>query len=65
MTSADEALQLLEDCERREARLSSWEHDFVASLRHQLDCGKHLSPSQVDKLEEVWERVSEFPARSV
>lgn len=53
-----EALQLLEDCEHRESRLSPWEATFVDSLRHQVECGKALTPTQLVKLNEVWDRVT-------
>lgn len=54
----DESLQLVEDCEKREARLSAWEHDFIVSIRNQLEVGRDLSKKQTDMLETLWERVT-------
>lgn len=55
----EEHLQLVVDCEARERRLSAWEHDFIVSIREQLDAGKTLTTPQAEKLEEVWDRVTE------
>ncbi len=38
--------------------LSSWEVDFIASLREQWESRHSLSPKQLDKLDEVFERAS-------
>lgn len=54
-----ETLQLLEDCEHREERLNSWEHDFLVSVRAQLDGGRALSKRQLERLDEVWMRATE------
>lgn len=63
MNNDTDTLQLLADCEHREERLKPFEHDFVVSLRDQVDAGRTLSLKQIGKLNEVWDRVSEFPAR--
>ena len=54
----DDVLQLIEDCENREDRLSAWEHDFILSVRAQLEAGRTLSPKQQGVLDGIWERVT-------
>ena len=54
-----ETLQLLEDCERREERLNAWEHDFLVSVRAQLEAGRSLSKKQLERLDEIWDRATE------
>ena len=36
-TWADEYVTMLDDCEKREERLTDWERGFVDSLRSQID----------------------------
>lgn len=55
---AEEYLQLIEDCEARESRLSEWEREFVSSLRSQIERGKVPSTKQITSLNETWERVT-------
>ena len=57
-TERDEQLQLVEDCEKREEKLTAWEHDFIVSIRDQLEAGRRLSEKQADRLVEIWERVT-------
>lgn len=54
----DEYVTLVEDCEKREERLTSWEHDFLVSLRNQLEAGRAISPRQIETLENIWEKVT-------
>jgi hypothetical protein len=42
-TWADEYITLIEDCEKREERLSDWERGFIDSLRRQIEAGRHRS----------------------
>ncbi len=53
-----DTLQLLEDCEHREERLNSWEHDFLVSVRAQVEAGRSLSKKQLEQLDELWERAT-------
>jgi hypothetical protein len=53
-----EYLQLIEDCERREARLSDWDGQFLDSIKRQIAEGRHLSKKQTEKLDEIWERAT-------
>lgn len=54
----DDIDQLIEDCERRSDKLTDWEAQFVDSIRRQFDERGSLSPKQIEKLEEVWERIT-------
>ena len=53
-----DAMQLIEDCEARESRLSDWDAQFIDSLRHQIEAGRSLSEKQDSKLNEIWERAT-------
>jgi hypothetical protein len=55
---ADEYLTMLEDCEKRESRLSDWERNFVDSLRRQLEQGRRPSAKQIEVLDATWERAT-------
>ena len=57
-TWADEYLTMLDDCEKRESRLTDWERGFVDSLRRQLEQGRRPSEKQVESLDAVWERAT-------
>ncbi len=55
----DEAVSILDALEEHYSDvLSSWELDFVESLRGQMDARQALTPKQLAKLDEVFERVS-------
>lgn len=54
----DEHLTLVEDCEKREAKLTAWEHDFIVSIRDQIEAGRKLSDKQAATLDVIWERVT-------
>lgn len=53
-TWADEYMTLIEDCEHRESRLSDWDAQFLDSIKRQIEEGRHLSPKQTEKLDEIW-----------
>ena len=53
-----EYLILINDCERRESRLTEWEVGFIDNLKAQLERGRHPSQKQIDLLDQVWERVT-------
>ena len=57
-TWADEYLTLLDDCEKREERLTDWERGFVDSLRQQIYQGRRPTPRQIETLDAVWERAT-------
>lgn len=49
---------LLDDCIKREERLTDWERGFVDSLSKQIADGRRPSAKQVETLDSVWERVT-------
>ena len=53
-----EYLTLIEDCEKRESRLSDWDRGFLESIGSQIARGARPTPKQVDKLDEIWERAT-------
>ena len=57
-TWQDEYVTLLDDCERREERLSEWERGFVDSLRRQIEQGRRPTPKQLEALDRAWERAT-------
>ncbi len=57
-TWADEYITLLDDCEKREERLTDWELGFVDSLRRQIEQGRRPSPEQTETLDTIWERAT-------
>lgn len=59
MTDSSEILTMIDDCEKRDRKLSDWEINFIDSLSVQLGRGNALTDKQVKKLTETWERVTE------
>jgi len=57
-TWEDEYITLLDDCERREERLTDWERTFVDSLRRQITEGRRPTPKQIESLDRAWERAT-------
>lgn len=53
-----EYVALIDDCEKRESRLSDWERSFVDSLRSQIDRGRRPSAKQIETLDLVWEKAT-------
>ena len=53
-----EYAQLIEDCEKRESRLSEWDREFIDSIKKRLADGNPLTPKQIEKLDEIWERAT-------
>jgi hypothetical protein len=58
MSQSDEHLTMVEDCEKRESKLSDWERGFIDSLRAQLDSDRALTPKQAEILDSIWDRVT-------
>jgi hypothetical protein len=54
----DEYITLIEDCEHRSDRLSDWELGFIDSMRRQLEEGRRPTASQIEKLDDVWEKAT-------
>jgi hypothetical protein len=57
-STAEEHPQMLADCKARWAKLSEWEQTFVTNTSNQLTRGRPLTPAQVERLDEIWERVT-------
>jgi len=57
-TWADEYITMLNDCEKREERLTDWERGFVDSLRRQITEGRRPTPKQIEALDRAWERAT-------
>jgi hypothetical protein len=55
---SDEYLQLIEDCENRSEKLSDWELGFIDSLGRQIEEGRMPTGLQIEKLDEIWNRVT-------
>jgi len=55
---ADEYFTMLDDCEKRESRLTDWERGFVDSLRSQIERDRRPSEKQLETLDNIWERAT-------
>ena len=55
---ADEYFTMLDDCEKRESRLTDWERGFVDSLRGQLERDRRPSAKQIETLDNIRERAT-------
>ncbi len=54
----DEYFTLIDDCEKRDSKLSAWDVDFLVSIRARLDSNRELSPKQTNILDEIWEKAT-------
>jgi hypothetical protein len=54
----DEYRQQIADCRKRERLLSAWDADFLDSISERLDDNRTLSPKQIEKLDEIWEKAT-------
>ena len=54
----DEYMDMVEDCEERESRLTEWESSFIDSIKDQLGRERPLSVKQIDTLESIWLRAT-------
>ena len=57
-TWVDEYLMLVDDCEKRESRLTDWEAHFIDSIRRRLENEQVLSAKQIQTLENVLEKAT-------
>jgi hypothetical protein len=57
-TWADEYLTMIDDCEKRESRLTEWETGFIDSIRNRLERELPLSAKQTETLDKIWERAT-------
>lgn len=58
MSWADAYIELLDDCDERESKLTDWERGFCDSLRKQITDGRRPTQKQIDALDRVWERAT-------
>lgn len=58
MNDTTEHMTMVEDCEKRESRLSDWDRGFIDSISKQLGDGRSLTKKQADALDDVWERAT-------
>lgn len=58
MSTPDEHTTMIEDCEKRESKLSDWERSFIDSISMQLSRGSSLTEKQAARLDAVWERIT-------
>ena len=54
----DEYIQQIEDCRARDKMLSAWDADFLDSIEDRLLLGNALTPKQINKLDEIWEKAT-------
>jgi len=59
MSTRDEQLQMIEDCEKRQEQLDVSEEKFIDDITHYMERGGFLSVGQDDWLSQIWERVTE------
>lgn len=49
---------MIDDCEKRESKLTDWDVNFLDSISNQLDKNRSLSQKQIEKLESIWEKAT-------
>lgn len=54
----DEHQQMVDDCIKREGKLSDWERQFIDSISDQLARGKSLTPRQDETLTNIWNKIT-------
>ena len=59
MSTTEEIQQMLDDCESRESKLTEWEAGFIDSISDQFAKKGSLSEKQDERLESIWNRVTE------
>lgn len=57
-TWVDEYMQMVEDCEKRESRMTEWDRGFIDSIRSRLEHEKPLTQKQTETLEKIWDRAT-------
>ena len=53
-----EQQQMIDDCERRESKLTAWEYEFIDSLANRVCRGHTLTDKQAEKLQKIWDRIT-------
>ena len=54
----DEYRLQISDCRKRERMLSAWDADFLDSIEERLNENRTLTPKQIEKLDEIWEKAT-------
>ena len=57
-TWQEEYIQMIDDCEDRESRLSEWDIEFLESIRNRVEQGISLTSSQEKCLTDIWEKAT-------
>lgn len=57
MIEYEEISLMVDDCMKRESKLSAWEQNFIQSLSERLHSGT-ISSRQLSILEDIWERIT-------
>lgn len=54
----DEHIRMIEDCVKRESKMTDYERGFLDSIQHWLDRGIPLTARQIEILEKIWDKVT-------
>ena len=54
----EDHIQMIDDCEKRESKLTDWERTFIDSIHTQLATGRPLTEKQAERLDAIWERIT-------
>ena len=55
-TWQEEYIQMIDDCEDRESKLSEWDINFLESIRNRVEEGISPTGRQIRVLENIWEK---------
>ncbi len=48
---------MIQDCIKRQSKLSEWELNFIDSISHRYEHTQHLTVRQQEILNKIWERL--------
>jgi cytochrome oxidase assembly protein ShyY1 len=54
----DDIGQMIQDCHSWQMKMNEWESNFIASIDEQYGKRGFLTPAQMDKLENIWQKVT-------
>lgn len=54
----DDAGEMIQDCQNWQMKMNEWESNFIASIDEQYGKRGFLTPAQMDKLENIWQKVT-------
>lgn len=46
---------MIDDCMKRESKMTDWERGFISSLYEQFD---NFTPKQIERLNIIWEKIT-------